>query len=127
MAVDNDVVLRDGTVELNSSEATPTAVDFHGEDLAPTFYQVNVFEASDGTDETLDIVIQGSNTSASTGFVDWLTFPQITAVASTYVDIQRGICPYRWRRAKTTVGGSASPSFHGCIVSVHPAGRDDEK
>jgi hypothetical protein len=58
MAIDNDVLLRDGTAELNSSEATPTAVDFHGEDLAPTFYQVNIFEASDGTNETLDIVIQ---------------------------------------------------------------------
>ena len=127
MAIDNDVVLRDGTVELKTSEATPTAVDFGGEDHADTFYIVDVLEASDGTDETLDIVIQGSNTSASSGFVDWLTFPQITAVASTYTDILRGRCPYRWRRAKTTVGGSNTPSFHACTVTVHPAGRDDEK
>lgn len=127
MAIDNDVVLRDGTTALESSEATPTAVDFGGEDLARTFYQVDVLEATDGTDETLDIVIQGSNTSASAGFVDWLTFPQITAQTGTYQKILSGRCPYRWRRAKTTVGGSNSPSFHACTVTVHPAGRDDEK
>lgn len=127
MAIDNDLILRDGSVELNDSEATPTAVDFHGEDLADMFYQLDVYEASDGTDETLDVVIQGSNTSASAGFVDWLTFPRVTAVTSTYQDIMRGKCPYRWRRAKTTVGGTNTPSFHGAKVTVHPAGRDDEK
>jgi hypothetical protein len=127
MAIDNDVLLRDGTVELNSSEATPTALDCGGEDLVRTFYQVDVYEATDGTDETLDVVIQGSNTSASAGFVDWLTFPQITAQTAAYQKILSGRCPYRWRRAKTTVGGSNSPSFHGVKVSIHPAGRDDEK
>ena len=123
MAIDNDLLLRDGTVELKSSEASPTAVDFGGPDLVPLTYVVDVYEATDGTDETLDVVIEGSNTSASAGFVTICTFPQITALTAGAQYMLEAISDLRWRRAKTTVGGSNTPSFHGVKVYACPAGR----
>ena len=125
--IDTDLMLRDGTVEMNSSEATPTAIDFGGEDLVPMTYFVDVLESSDGGSETLDVVIEGSNTSASAGFETICTFPQITAVTGKAQFIKEAICNYRWRRAKITLGGDTSPSFHGVKVYACPAGRYDQK
>ena len=128
MAIDNDVLLRDGTVELNASEATPTAIDFGGPDLVPLTYFVDIVAATDGTDETLDVVIEGSNTSASAGFETIITFPQITALVSPGGQYAiEAISDLRWRRAKTTVGGSNTPSFHGCMIYCQPAGRYNKK
>ena len=124
MAIDKNLLLRDGTVELNSTEASPTAIDFRGEDLVPLWYQVDVVETVDGTNPTLAVVIEGSNTSASAGFATIATFPSITAMGQYRL---RAITKYRWRRATCTIGGTNTPSFHGTLISVHPAGRDDDK
>jgi len=121
MAIDNDLVLRDGTVALESTEATPTAVDFGGPDLVPLTYVVDILEATDGTDETLDVVIQGSADNST--FVDICTFPQITALTAKAQYMLEAISDLRYRRAKMTVGGTDSPSFHGAMVYVCPAGR----
>lgn len=117
--LDNDLLLRDGTAELSSSEATPTAINFGGEDLVPVTYQVNVDQSVDGTNPTLDVVIQGSETESGT-YHAIATFPQITAAGEYFVE---AISKYPWRRAVTTVGGTDSPSFHDTIISAHRAGR----
>jgi len=122
MAIDSDLLLRDGTVALESTEATPTAVDFRGQDLVPLTYQVDVLETVDGSSPTLDVVIQGADTSGGT-YYDICTFPQITAKGQYHYE---AISKYRFRRAKCTVGGS-SPSFHGTMISVHMAGRHNLK
>jgi len=122
MAIDNDLLLRDGTVALESSEATPTAVDFGGPDLVPLTYVVDILELTDGTDETLDVVIQGCATSGGT-YVTICAFPQITAQTGKAQFMLEAISDLRWRRAKTTVGGTNSPSFHGAMVYACPAGR----
>lgn len=124
MANDANLLLRDGSVALESTEASPTAKDFGGEDLTPVTYQVDVTETVDGTNPTLDVVIEGSNTSASAGFVTIATFPQITAMGQYHLE---AISKYRWRRAKCTVGGTDTPSFHGTIISCHRAGRHNLK
>jgi len=123
MAIDSDLLLRDGTVALESTEATPTAVDFRGQDLVPMTYQVDVLETVDGTNPTLDVVIQGADTSGGT-YYDVATFPSITAMGQYHLE---AICKYRFRRAKCTVGGTDTPSFHGTMVSVHMAGRHNLK
>jgi hypothetical protein len=118
MAIDKNTLLRDGSTALTATEATPTAVDFRGEDMSPLYYQVDVPSAT-GTSPTADIVIEGSNTSSTTGFETITAFPQITS-SGQYV--RRAIAKYRWRRAKITVGGT-TPNFGNVTVSVVPAGR----
>lgn len=123
MAIDNDLVLRDGTTELNASEATPTAKDFGGEDLVPMVYNVDVVETVDGTNPTLLVEIQGSDTESGS-YTTFCTFESIIAMGQY---IKEAITKYRWRRAKTTVGGTNTPSFHGTMIYPVPAGRDSKR
>lgn len=121
--LDKNLLLRDGTAALSASEPTPPAKDFGGQDLVPLVYQVDVPIAPTGTTPTLDCMLQGSNTSESAGFVDIAPIPQINAKGQFRKEI---ITPFRWRRMKTTLGGT-TPSFGNVTISVHPAGLYDEK
>jgi len=120
MPIDNDLLMRDGSSDLTATEGTPTAVDFSGEDLFPLTYRIDV-PAAGGSSPTADFVIQGSANNSD--FVDLFKFPQIIAAGQYHFE---GITKYRYRRAKVTVGGS-NPNFGAVKVSVHGAGRYDEK
>lgn len=120
MPIDNDLLLRSGASDLTATEATPTAVDFGGEDLVPLTYRIDVPEAG-GESPTADFIIQGSANNSD--FVDLFKFPQITAAGQYHFE---GITKYRYRRAKVTVGGS-NPDFGAVKVSVHGAGQYDNK
>lgn len=122
MAIDNGVVLRNGSVILSASEASPAAIDFNGQDLVPLTYQVDIPSVT-GTTPTLDVVIEGSNTSSTTGFQTVAVFPQINAPDQYMLE---AICKYRWRRAKCTLGGT-TPNFGNAVISASPAGRYDKK
>ena len=121
MTIDNDLMLRDGTVSLEASEATPTAKDFSGEDLMPMFYHVDV-PAVSGTTPTMLVELQGSETEGGT-YTTFATFESITA-AGHY--IKQAITEFRWRRAKITLGGT-TPNFGAAMVYPEPAGRYNEK
>jgi hypothetical protein len=119
MANDTALLLRDGSANLETTEGTPTAIDFRGIDYKPMFYFLSVPAVSSG--DTLDVKIQGSNNNSD--FYDVLVFPQVNGTTGAGVFHLEGIVNYRYRRYVATVGGNGSANFGAVKIGVVPGGR----
>lgn len=122
MAIDTVLLLRDGSAKLETTEGTPTAIDFRGIDYKPMFYFLSVPAVSSG--DTLDVKIQGSDNNSD--FYDVLVFPQVNGTTGAVVLFQEGVVNYRYRRYVATVGGNGSADFGLVKIGVTPAGRYTE-
>lgn len=119
MAIDTALLLRDGSANLESTEGTPTAIDFRGIDYKPMFYFLSVPAVSSG--DTLDVKIQGSDNNSD--FFDVLVFPQVNGTTGAGLTLKEGVVNYRYRRYVATVGGNGSANFGAVKIGVMPAGR----
>lgn len=122
MAIDTALYLRDGTSNLETTEGTPTAIDFRGIDYRPMFYTLSVPAVTSG--DTLDVKVQGSHDNST--FYDVFVFPQVNGTTGANVQIKEAVVNYRYRRYVATVGGDGSANFGAVKLWAAPAGRSTE-
>jgi hypothetical protein len=114
---DSHMLLRDGSVLLTATEATPTAVDM-GADIVARVYEVFIPIVPTGTTPTLTVKIQESDDNST--WRDIGTFEPITTVGGRfYLTIKSNA---RYRRYVATVGGT-TPSYGYTVIGVVPAGE----
>lgn len=118
MAFDKNLMLRNTTTTLSTSETSDAGVNFGAADQRNLTYVVQVPLAPTGTSPTLDVKIQES--TDGTTWVDLVVFSQITAKGRYYRTV-RGRLPYR--RQYSTVGGSGTINFGAVVVGVDVSGR----
>ena len=122
MAIDTVLYLRDGTSNLETTEGTPTAIDFRGIDFKPMTYVLSVPAVTSG--DTLDVKVQGSANNSD--FYDVFSFPQVNGTTGAVVLHKEALVNYRYRRYVATVGGDGSANFGAVKLWAAPAGRYTE-
>jgi hypothetical protein len=118
--LDNELLLRNGSTDLDANEATPASKDFFGPDQHPLTYAVIVPAAPTGTTPTLDVTIEESDDDSS--FRTVLTFEQISAKGKYFVT---GKLDGRYRRYTATVGGT-TPNFGKVIIAPQIGGEYED-
>jgi hypothetical protein len=112
--MDADLLLRDGSADLNADETTPTALDFGGPDQHEFTYVVVCPTLATGTTPTLDVTIEESDDNST--FHTALTFRQIAAADTPGKFYITAKLDGRYRRYTADIG--ADNDFKKVIIAA---------